>query len=146
MCCSIRRRRGVQLVDALATDDLLLDLTAPLEDDSLASSATGRQRERHAALGEHLVRGVDEIEHLGQSHVRDRLIDDLLRLHRRDADLSAAPSITRYSRRACEAMIAASWTIRRVRTSSVLPCSTSSNAKLSKTSISSGSVVAKVDT
>src|SRR5258705_8398353 len=54
--------------------------------------------------------------------------------------------MTRYSRKAWQAMIAASWTISRVRTSR-LPCrSTSSKAKLSKVSMSSGSVIAKVET
>src|SRR5579859_3455986 len=58
----------------------------------------------------------------------------------------AAPSMTRYSRSAWQPMRAASWTMSRVRVSSPLCRSTSSKAKLSKTSISSGSVALRVET
>jgi len=59
---------------------------------------------------------------------------------------SAAPAMTRYSPIAWQAISEASCTISRVRASR-LPCdSTWSKAKLSKTSISSGSVFASVET
>ncbi|MGC1566054.1 MAG: hypothetical protein WA794_08560 [Trebonia sp.] len=58
----------------------------------------------------------------------------------------AAPSMTRYSLSAWQPMRAASCTISRVRVSSPLCLSTSSKAKLSKTSISSGSVTFSVET
>ena len=54
--------------------------------------------------------------------------------------------MARYSRSAWPAISAASCTINRVRASRVPCCSTSSKAKLSKYSISSGSVVARVET
>jgi len=58
----------------------------------------------------------------------------------------AVPSITRYSLRAWDAIIAASCTISRVRLSRLPWLRISSNAKLSKISMSSGSVTARVET
>ena len=60
--------------------------------------------------------------------------------------VSAAPSMTRNSPTAPSATMAASCARRRVRSSSWLPRSTSSKARLSKDSISSGSETARVDT
>jgi hypothetical protein len=60
--------------------------------------------------------------------------------------VSAAASMTRYSASAWQAISAASWTVRRVRSSRWPWRSTSSNAKLSKISISSGSVTTSVET
>jgi hypothetical protein len=60
--------------------------------------------------------------------------------------VSAAPSMARYSATAWPAIIAASWTISRVRASSALARRISSKAKLSKYSISSGSVRVRVET
>ena len=54
--------------------------------------------------------------------------------------------MARYSLIAWQAMIEASWTMSRVRGSRLVSPRTSSKAKLSKTSMSSGSVTASVDT
>src|SRR6185503_10389370 len=60
--------------------------------------------------------------------------------------VSAAPSITRYPPSPCTAMRAASCTMSRERGSRLPWWRTSSKAKLSKTSMSSGSVTVRVDT
>lgn len=59
---------------------------------------------------------------------------------------SAAPSMTRYSLWAWQAISAASCSINRSCVSSALSRNTSSKAKLSNVSISSGSVTASVET
>ena len=100
-----------------------------------------------AALGEDVVRRVDEVEGLGHADVGHRLVDDLLDLDRRDPhgerraehDPVLAQGLAGDQRRELHHAGASS---RRG-----LPCSsTSSKAKLSKLSMSSGSVTFRVET
>jgi hypothetical protein len=81
----VGRRIGVERVDPVGADDLPLYREAAL----VAGLGLGRrlagQRKLDAAVGEHVVGHVQEVEHLGHAHVRDGLVDDLLGLQRGDA-------------------------------------------------------------
>jgi len=92
-----------------------------------------RQGQLDATFGEDLVGRVQEVEHLGHPHVRNRLGERPPSPPPGVTPMSSAtPAITRNSASACPAMIAASWTSSRVRTSRCWFVSTSSKAKLSK--------------
>ena len=105
-----------------------------------------RQRQLDAAVGEHLVGDVQEVETLAMPTYGHRLVHDLLGLDRCDPDGERGPEHDPVFAERLAAMMAASCTINRVRVSRLPYRRTSSNAKLSNTSISSGSVTASVDT
>ena len=138
--------RRVHLLHAVRTDDLFLYRPAFLSARLGRGSGLPVEWQRHAALGEDVVGGTDEVEGLAHPGVGDGLVDDLLGLGRGDPLVRAAPSMTRYSLRAWLPMRAASWTMSRVLVSRLVCLSVSSKVKLPKISISSGSVTFRVET
>lgn len=85
MCCSSSGSRSVEGLDPIRADDLLLHGEAQVV------SALGRSRrlpgqgQLDAALGEHVVGGVQEVEDFRHADVGHGLVDDLLHLDRGDA-------------------------------------------------------------
>ena len=84
--------RGIlKTFDHIAADNLLLDRK------SLSLAVLWRrcglagQRKRDSPLGQHLVRGVNEIERLGHANIGHGLIDDLFDLDWRDPDIERRP-------------------------------------------------------
>ena len=75
---------GVHGVDRVVADDVLLHRHSLVVSCFRCRGRLARQRQLDAALGEHVVGGVQEVEHLRQTDVRHGLIDDLLDLHRGD--------------------------------------------------------------
>ena len=83
--------RGVHKRDGLGPDDLLLQAAAMLEARCRRRGRLALEGQVHPALGKHLVRCVEVVEHPGHTYVRHGLVDDLLRRDGRDADVERRP-------------------------------------------------------
>ena len=84
----VGRSVGVQGVDGVRADDLLLHRESLLRPSLRRGGRLAGQGQLDATRDEHVVRGVQEVEHLGHAHVRHGLVDDLLDLDRGDAAVS----------------------------------------------------------
>jgi hypothetical protein len=136
---------GAELFHSIVPDDLLLYRQALAHTVIRSGRGLAGQRQRDAALGEHVVRSVDEVQDLGHPNVGHGLVHDHLGLNGCNANFERSAKHGRYSRSASQAIIDAGCTIRRIRTSSWLSRSTSSKAKFSKISINSGSVTFRLE-
>src|SRR5271166_7108778 len=101
-------RRGVEFLNDIAADDLLLDRKALLRAVLRRGCGLARQGQLDASLGEHVVSGVDEVEDLGIPTYGTAWYTISLTSTGVTPTVNAAPSMTRYSRRAWEAIIDAS--------------------------------------
>jgi len=82
----VARRLLVELFDPVA-ERTLLHLQPLVEPGIGIRRGLSRERQLNPSGSQDLVGGMEEVEHPGHAEVGDRLIDDLLDLDRRDADV-----------------------------------------------------------